>query len=118
MKGRCKNKNNNKAKDYSGRGITICDEWENFENFYKWAIANGYRENLTIDRIDNNGNYEPSNCRWTDLITQENNKRTNRRIEYNGEIKTLAQWARVFNINYNTLRNRLNRGWEFERAVA
>jgi hypothetical protein len=115
---RCEKPNSEQARLYKGRGIKVCDEWHNFETFRDWSLTNGYSENLTIDRIDNNGNYEPSNCRWADLITQANNKRTNRRIEYNGETKTLAQWARVFHIKYQKLWLRLKRGWEFERAVA
>lgn len=117
MKSRCENAKNKKAPIYKNRGIKVCDEWHDYNNFRKWAFNNGYAENLTIDRIDNDGNYCPENCRWVDLITQANNMRTNRRIEYNGETKTLAQWARTFKINYNTLKNRLAKGWEFERAV-
>jgi len=115
---RCENPKDGMARLYYERGIKVCDEWHIFENFKNWALENGYNKTLTIDRIDNNGNYEPSNCRWADLITQANNKRTNRRIEYNGEIKTLAQWARVFHIKYQKLWLRLKRGWEFERAIA
>ena len=73
-------------KDYGGRGITICDEWkDDFEMFYEWSMQNGYREDLTIDRIDVNGNYEPTNCRWATLIEQQNNTRKNRFLTFNGE---------------------------------
>jgi len=114
---RCENPKSHEAYLYSERGITVCPEWHTFENFMNWALQNGFKDNLTIDRIDNNGNYEPSNCRWADLITQANNKRTNRRIEYNGETKTLAQWARHFMVDYRSLWQRLKRGWDFEQAI-
>ena len=118
MKGRCYNIKNRGYKDYGGRGITVCDEWKNdFQKFYDWAMENGYSDELSIDRIDNNGNYEPSNCRWTDVITQANNKRSNTIIEYNGEKKTLAEWSREIGINYNVLKDRLYKlHWNISKA--
>lgn len=78
------------------KGIQMCQEWANdFEAFYQWAINNGYQQGLTIDRIDNFGNYEPSNCRWVDNFVQASNKTTNVWIEYNGERKTLTQWSEI-----------------------
>ena len=116
MKKRCIDKNNNNYKYYGGRGITICDEWLEFESFYKWAIENGYNNSLTIDRIDVNGNYEPKNCRWANIKTQNNNKRNNRYITHNGKTQTMKQWAEELNINYNTLNSRVDRGWSIDRA--
>lgn len=119
MVGRCLNKNDMHFEEYGKRGIKVCDEWVNsFENFYKWAIENGYNDELTLDRIDVNGNYEPLNCRWSTIIEQNNNKRNNRYIEYNGETKTITQWAREYNIKEGTLRARIDRyGIDFEKAL-
>lgn len=89
-----------------------------FWTFYEWAINNGYREDLTIDRIDVNGDYEPNNCRWVTAKAQQNNKRSNHFITYNNETHTLTEWAEKYNINFNTLRNRIRTlKWDFEKAV-
>ena len=114
---RCENPQSEEAYLYYARGVSVCRDWHDFTVFRDWALANGYEKGLTIDRIDNDGNYEPSNCRWATKIEQANNKRTNRRIEYNGEIKTLAQWAREYDIDYRKLWLRLERGWDFEKAL-
>lgn len=111
IKQRCYNKKHIAYKNYGGRGITVCDEWKNdFMSFYNWAINNGYNDNLTIDRIDNNGNYQPDNCKWSTDIEQSNNKRTNHYLEIGGERKTLIQWSREKNIPYDCLISRLRRG--------
>ncbi len=105
-------------KNYSGRDITICDEWaKDFVAFYNWAMSNGYQDNLTIDRIDVNGNYEPSNCRWVTMKEQQNNKRNNTVIEYNGEKNTISQWTKKLGYSKGLLTNRLIRGWSIERAL-
>jgi hypothetical protein len=110
MISRCLNRNTRNYKNYGGRGITICKEWRNdFMNFYNWAISNGYKQGLTIDREDVNGNYEPNNCRWATPKQQANNTRRNHYIEYNGEVRTLSEWAERLDIPYNTLEFRLNR---------
>lgn len=117
IKQRCLHPSTDKQKkDYFNRGITVCDEWKNYNIFQTWALENGYAENLTIDRIDNNGNYCPANCRWVDIKTQANNKRNNHFITYNGKTLTLAQWARELGLKYNTLNERLRKGWSVEKA--
>ena len=107
MKSRCNNPNNRNYPDYGGRGIFICDEWNDFVPFYEWSQENGYEEGLTIDRIDNDGGYSPDNCRWVTQTENANNKRSNKWIEWNGETKTIAQWARTMDIKYGTLFRRL-----------
>ena len=118
---RCNNSYNKHYKDYGGRGIKICDEWLNsFESFETWAQQNGYNDNLTIDRINNNGNYEPNNCRWITQKEQNNNRRNNHYIEYKGKTYTLTQLARKFNIKVSTLRYRLFLApivWDIESAL-
>lgn len=115
MKRRCYNKNNS---NYGNRGIKVCEEWQEFIPFYEWAIANGYNDNLTIDRINVNGNYEPDNCRWATMKEQGNNRRNNHLITYQNTTRTIAQWAEELGINYNTLWNRINKyHWSVERAL-
>jgi hypothetical protein len=118
---RCFNPNCKAFKKYGDVGITVCDEWlgENgFENFKNWALKNGYTDALTLDRYPNqNGNYEPNNCRWATAKEQTNNTRKNVRIQYNGEEHTLAEWARIKGMSYTTFMNRYYRGWDFERIM-
>lgn len=118
MKTRCYNKDNPDYKDYGGRGITICDEWLNdFMAFYYWSINNGYKDNLTIDRIDNNKGYSPDNCRWVDVKTQTNNTRRNVLLSYNGKTQSMAQWAKELNISYNTIICRHRKGYTDEECL-
>ena len=108
MKQRCFNPNNQSFHRYGGRGISVCEEWKNsFSSFYEWSIKNEYKEGFSIDRIDNNGDYCPKNCRWADKLTQANNTRTNKYISFQGEVKTLAQWSRILNIPYKKLQSQL-----------
>lgn len=117
MKDRCYNINGIPYKWYGFRGITVCKEWKNnFQAFYDWSLKNGYQKGLSIDRIDTDGNYEPSNCRWTTMKEQMNNTRKNRYIIYNGTTHTLSQWSEILNINSRTLLSRFNMGWSIERA--
>lgn len=105
---RCTNPKASNYKRYGGRGIKICDEWrKNFVSFYDWAVTHGYKEGLSLDRIDVNGNYEPVNCRWATLEQQQNNMRNNHFIEYKGVTHTIAEWSRILKVNHETLRYRV-----------
>lgn len=100
IKKRCYNKNDKNYPKYGGRGISVCNEWKSdFLAFYYWSMSHGYKENLTIDRIDNNGNYEPNNCRWITHAEQQTNRSNNIYIEHNGERKTISKWAKELNFN-------------------
>ena len=117
MKGRCYYPCVKGYERYGGRGISICEEWyQDFLSFYKWSLENGYNDTLSIDRINIDGNYEPSNCRWVSPKVQGRNTRTNHRITYKGETHCLIEWAEILKINYGTLKNRIRRGWSTERA--
>lgn len=117
MKLRCFNPNTKCYEHYGGRGITVCDEWLKFEPFYEWAMANGYTDDLTIDRIDANGNYEPSNCRWATMTEQARNKRQNTHFTYAGETHTISEWAQITGLSRTTIRSRIKRGWTIEQAL-
>ena len=114
---RCNTPTSRNYKNYGGRGITICKQWDDFIVFKEWALSHGYKDTLTIDRIDVNGNYEPINCRWVSYKVQGNNKRNNRFIEYQGQVKTLTEWAEKYNIKTGTLWARLNKGIDIEQAL-
>jgi hypothetical protein len=111
MRERCQKDYSSAKKWYKDRGIVVWDEWEKYENFRDWALNNGYDEDLSIDRIDNNGNYCPENCRWVDDITQANNTSTNTFITINGIIKTAKNWERISGIESHTLLYRLKHLW-------
>ena len=112
LKQRCNYKCHRQYFNYGGRGIKVCDEWEhNFQAFYDWAMANGYKDDLTIDRIDNNKGYSPDNCRWVDMKTQQKNRTNNRIVIYYGVEYTVAKLAEKLNIPYQTLLHRINNGW-------
>lgn len=123
MKRRCYNPKNKQFKDYGGRGIKLCDKWNNREivnlgrsgrftkgwlAFQEWALTHGYNDSLTIDRLDNDKDYCPENCRWVSRKIQQNNKRNNRIIIYKGKSQTLAQWCDELCLNYHTVFYRLD----------
>lgn len=115
MRERCNSKNNKAWKNYGGRGIKVCEEWNSYQAFKEWAFSNGYDENAkhrecTIDRIDNDGDYCPENCRWVPHRVQVNNSRKNRRITVNGITHTIGEWSTITGIKANTIHARLRYG--------
>lgn len=118
FKQRCYNSNNPGYKNYGGRGIKVCEEWLNdFQAFYDWAMENGYKEGLSIDRIDNNGNYEPSNCRWTNRQVQNDNRRNVIHLSYNDETHNIAEWSRILGISKKTIQGRYKRGLSIDKIL-
>lgn len=117
MKSRCSDSQRPDFHRYGGRGISVCAEWEEFKSFYQWAMANGYGDETSIDRIDNDKGYSPENCRWATSKEQNNNRRNNHIIEFGGQRKTLTSWAQHTGIRSEVLRNRLKRGWSVEKAL-
>ena len=118
MKDRCYNKNSTSYKYYGARSITICDEWLNgFDVFYNWAMNNGYRDDLTLDRVDLNGNYEPDNCQWATPKQQANNRRNNVELTYANKTQTMKQWSETLKIPYGTFLSRHNRNNSVEHIL-
>lgn len=119
MKERCCLPSQDNYKRYGGRGIKVCDEWiNNFEAFRDWAYRNGYNDSLSIDRIDNNGDYTPNNCRWVTLKEQARNTRGNHYVEFMGQRKTLVELSEEYNVNYDLLKTRINKlHWSIEKAL-
>lgn len=102
---------------YGGRGISVCDEWLEFENFYNWAMSHGYNRNLTLDRVNNRKGYYPANCRWVSRKAQANNRTTSKYYKVDGHLKTLAQWSREYGVSPSTILHRIEDGWSVEDAV-
>lgn len=123
MRARCNNKNNKSYKWYGGRGIKVCDEWDkSYEPFRNWAIENGYdpekpSASCSLDRINNDGDYTPDNCRFVSTKVQHRNTSRNIFMTYNGKTQTVMDWAAETGINYGTLRNRVMSGWSTEDAL-
>ena len=117
MIARCEYEKHPYFADYGGRGVTVCEEWHDYLTFRNWAMSNGYSDDLTIDRIKNEDGYNPNNCKWSTIKEQQNNKRNNRRLTWNGETKTVTEWAEVVGISKTTIKERLNAGWTVEMAL-
>lgn len=118
-KKRCLNKRHESYKYYGAKGITLCDEWiNNFDEFEKWALANGYHDGLTLDRIDNSKNYSPDNCRWATPKQQAYNRSSNHNITYKGQTHTITEWAGLLGMNFKTLSRRIKQGWSIDKALA
>ena len=118
MRERCNREQNNRFTVYGGRGIKVCEAWDkSYEAFRSWALQNGYSENLTLDRKNNDLWYSPENCRWATPKEQANNTRKNRLISYNGITRTLSEWSDIVKIKQSTIAHRLNAGWSVEKAL-
>jgi len=118
IKARCYNKRNKDYKHYGARGIEMCPEWkEDFQTFYDWAMANGYEEGLTVDRVNNDGPYEPSNCQLIGQAAQKRNTRRSRMLTYKGKTQCMAAWAREAGVHPENLLYRLSNGWSVEEAL-
>lgn len=115
---RCNNENDPAYKNYGGRGISVCDKWtgeDGMKRFFDWSFENGYKDDLEIDRINVDGNYEPSNCRWATSKQQNRNRRDNIQIKYKGKTQTLPDWCDELGLEYNMVYLRYRRGWDVER---
>lgn len=118
MRARTENKGHQAYSRYGGRGIKVCAEWErDFQAFYDWAMANGYRDDLEIDRKDNDGDYCPENCRWITKKAQQSNRRNNHMITANGDTRTLQQWGEITGLGASVIHQRISHGWTPEEAV-
>lgn len=112
MRSRCRNRNHPRFKDYGGRGIEVCNRWNLFSNF---LIDMGQKpKGYSLERIDNSGNYEPNNCRWASLKEQARNRRTSKKVTFNSQTKTIAEWSELTGINQNTILRRIQRGWPLD----
>jgi len=119
MKTRCYNQKCIGYDNYGGRGIKVCDEWRSdFEAFYTWAMCNGYRDGLSIDRKNNDGNYEPGNCRWVTKCDQRNNRRNTIYVQYQGKSKPLAVLCIELKLDYHIVKDRLRQNWKLEKAIS
>lgn len=115
---RCNSSTGHNVNAYYNKGITVCDEWKDFLTFYNWAISNGYRKGLEIDRRENSKGYFPGNCRWVTNIVNARNKDTNRPLTYNGETRLMIEWAPIVGLPYKRIHARLARGWSVEKTLS
>lgn len=113
---RCHNPKSRGFKNYGAKGITVCEKWKTFEGFWE-DMSNGYKDNLTIDRINNSKGYSKSNCKWSTPREQQNNRSNNRKFTFDGETLTMMQWARKTGLKRQTIESRLRRGWTVENAL-
>ena len=118
MMERCYREKANNYQYYGGRGITVCSEWHDIQNFQIWAEKSGYEKGMSLDRIDTDGDYCPENCRWATKKQQANNRRNTIYLERDGIKHTITEWAEILGIKRSTLNNRICRGWNAEKALA
>jgi len=118
MKRRCYDSRSDSYKYYGGKSINIYEDWLNdFETFYEWALSNGYEDDLTIDRIDSSGDYTPSNCKWSTMKEQDNNRTNNVVLTHSGIAHTIPEWSELTGIKQYVIRNRIKRGWDVDTAL-
>lgn len=117
MRNRCRLPTHGNYSYYGGRGITVCDEWDDYATFREWSVSNGYGKGLSLDRIDGNGNYEPANCRWATKTEQQRNTRRKRLVTINGVTKPLWEWIGIKGLEYQVIHGRLQNGWTDEQAL-
>lgn len=117
MRKRCNNPKDPAYNYYGGKGVCICDAWSEYMAFKEWALENGYTDNLTIDRIDPDGDYSPENCRWVDMKTQANNKTDNHYVDIGGTVYTIQQWSEIYGIDSRVVNSRINIGWDVVEAI-
>lgn len=118
MKSRCNNVNSKDYKNYGARGISVCDDWsDSYVKFKSWSIYNGYNDLLCLDRVDNGGNYDPSNCRWVTNKDNSRNTRQNVNVTYNGKTQCVSAWAEEVGLEIKTLQYRIRKGWDIGRAL-
>lgn len=117
MRQRCQCPTHKRYPLYGARGVRVCPEWEDFESFRSWALQNGYAPGLSLDRIDNDGDYAPSNCRWATQAQQMNNTSRTHYLTYRGETRSIREWADLRGLNYYTLRSRIRIGWPTRKAI-
>lgn len=118
MLARCRRLTNKAYPNYGGRGISVCKQWEDPKTFIEWCLCNGWERGLQLDRINNDGNYEPSNCRFVTRLVNSNNKRSNIYITHKGETKTITQWAEHIGVNRGTLNSRLIKGFSIDDCLS
>lgn len=118
MNRRCYNVNSKDYKNYGAKGIEVCNEWKkDFMNFYDWAMSNGYEKNLTLERKNNQGNYEPLNCKWATILEQHRNYSQNRNFTINNKTKCLTEWCELYGVKYTTVIYRINKGYDILTAL-
>lgn len=116
---RCQNPNNKSYKNYGGKGVDVCSEWQDVNVFVEWALMSGYKDGLTLERVNNNQGYYPDNCIWADRYVQNNHTSRNHLLTYMGRTQTMAQWSRELGLSYSAIKTRINRyGWPTEVALA
>lgn len=118
MRQRCNNPNKVRYADYGGRGIKVCDDWDNYPTFKNWAISNGYDDTMSIERVDVDKDYCPTNCKWIPLSDQSKNRRSCNMLTYNGKTLTISDWARELNIHRSTINKRLKKGMSIDKVLS